>query len=352
MSPCQVAVKQLRLDGVTYEELTKFFNKEKSTLETMLRLHHPHLIEAIAVYEKGPDRFFVFPWAPKGNLREFWSRRPSPADQKVTQWAWRQILGLTDGLKRLHESNTRHGDLKPDNILMFDGDSESGPDPLVIADVTVSKFHAEETRIRRAQGYESTSKGGTLRYEPPEIQLYAPLTVSRKYDSWSLGCVLLEFIIWLVRGNDGLSSFEQERRFPRTNIDRFWDQNPRGDPILHPAASRWINQELAQDPRATPALRELMGLVGGRLLAAYEGSRAEIQEFWRGVHYIHNKCSTDPSYLWNMPVTELTKHGESTEVVANEFVVPISQRVGLPTKLELDLWRLTMRSVVRESSPM
>lgn len=318
----------------TPEEVTKFFTKEKSTLETMLGLHHPHLIEAIAVYEKGSDRCFVFPWAQKGNLREIWSRRPGPADQEVTQWAWRQILGLTDGLKRLHESGTRHGDLKPDNILMFDGDHESGPNPLVIADVGISKFHAEQTRIRRAQGYESTSKGGTLRYEPPEIQLHAPSTVSRKYDSWSLGCVLLEFIIWLVRGNTGLQSFERERRFPRTEIDRFWDQYPTGEPILHPAASRWIYQELAQDPRVTPALRDLMGLVGRRLLAAHEGSRAEIQEFWRELHYVNSKCSTDPSYLWNMPVTELTRRRESTEVVANDFVVPISQRVGSAAILE------------------
>lgn len=340
MSPCQVAVKQLRIDGVTYEELTKFFNKEKSTLETMLGLHHPHLIEPIAVYEKGPDRCFVFPWAPKGNLREIWNRHPDPADQKVTQWAWHQILGLTDGLKRLHESDTRHGDLKPDNILMFDGDHESGPNPLVIADVGISKFHAEETRIRRAQGYESTSKGGTLRYEPPEIQLYAPATVSRKYDSWSLGCVLLEFIIWLVRGNNpvnGLQRFEQERRSPRTNIDRFWDQNTStGEPILHPAARRWINQEIAQDPRATPALRDLMGLVDRHLLTAYEGSRAEIQEFWSELHYIHKKCSADPSYLWDISVTDLTRRREFTEGVANDIIVPISQRVGYSARPGLD----------------
>lgn len=302
----------------------------------MLGLHHPHLIQAIAVYERGPDRFFVFPWAPKGNLREVWDRRPVPADQEVIRWAWRQILGLTDGLKDLHERDTRHGDLKPENILMFDGDHESGPNPLVIADVGISKFHAEETRIRRALGYKSTSKGGTLRYEPPEIQLDPPLTVSRKYDSWSLGCVLLEFVIWLMRGNDGLTRFEQERCSPRLDIDRFWDQNHKGEPMLHAAARRWINQELAQDPRATPALRDLLGLVDGHLLAPYESSRAEIQEFCRGLHRIHNKCSTDPSYLWNLDVTELTIRRESTEEVAGDFVVPISQRVGFPARLGFD----------------
>lgn len=306
----------------------------------MLGLHHPHLIEPIAIYDKGPDRCFVFPWAPKGNLREIWNGRPGPADQGVTQWAWRQILGLTDGLKRLHESGTRHGDLKPDNILMFDGDHESGPNPLVIADVGISKFHAEETRIRRAQGYETTSRGGTLRYEPPEIQLYAPATVSRKYDSWSLGCVLLEFIIWLVRGNNpvnGLQSFEQERRPHWTNIDRFWAQDPStGEPILHPAARRWINQELYQDPQATLALRDLMGLVDRRLLAAYEGSRAEIQEFWSELHYIHKKCSADPSYLWDISVTDLTRRREFTEGLANDIIVPISQRVGSPARSGFD----------------
>lgn len=331
----EVAVKQLRVDGATDRELRHFFEKEISTLETMRSLQHPHLIEFISAYEKGTDRCFVFPWAPGGNLRDLWRRVRGRADQQVASWAWDQIRGLADGLSILHggskDQGTRHGDVKPENILMFGSGDKLGLGQLVIADVGIAKFHADETSKRQVQGYVTTNKSGTLRYEPPEIELYKPKTISRNYDSWSLGCVLLEFIIWLVRGGDGsggLEGFDEERRNTGSKLDRFWDQYPNGEPVLHPAARRWIKELLAQDLSAKSALQDLLKLVNGRLLEVSKDKRAYIQEFCSDLQAIHNKCSADPSYLWNVPDTVLTSRRESTGEVANNFVVPISQRVG------------------------
>ncbi|KKY32264.1 putative tol-like protein [Diaporthe ampelina] len=71
----EVAVKKLRLDGATDKEVEHFFETETSTLETIRRsLQHSHLTEFISAYEEGADRCFVFPWAPGGNLHEFWRR--------------------------------------------------------------------------------------------------------------------------------------------------------------------------------------------------------------------------------------------------------------------------------------
>ncbi|KAK7718128.1 hypothetical protein SLS63_010513 [Diaporthe eres] len=202
-SPREVAVKQLRIDGASDEELTRFFDKETSILETMRKLKHPHLIEAILVYEKGPDRCFVFPWAQGGNLRQFWDFNTDPSDQQVIQWAWHQIRGLASGLSSLHSEGTRHGDVKPENILIFFDENLPRLGQLVISDVGAAKFHADETRTRYVEGEATTNRIGTLRYEPPEIehpQGYKLVIISRKYDSWSLGCVLFEFIIWLSFG--------------------------------------------------------------------------------------------------------------------------------------------------------
>lgn len=333
----EVAVKQLHLDGATEPELNNYFTKETKTLETMRNLKHPHLIEAISAYRKGAKRCFVFPWAHGGNLRELWRNHDiSTHPQQVNQWAWQQFLGLSDGLDKLHASNTRHGDLKPENILNFGRGGKFELGPLVIADVGIAKFHAVETRQRLAKGFVTTNRNGTLRYEPPEIELYHPQAISRRFDSWSLGCVLLEFVIWLLRGSVGQARFHHERTAGGSS-DRFWDQDSNRNPILHPVVERWISRELSGDLEAAPALQDLMDLVARQLLVASVDSRASVHEFCESLKGIHNKCSADPLYMWNGPDTLLTRRKGSTTEEFNDFVVPISQQVGPTARLELDL---------------
>lgn len=330
----EVAVKQLQLEGATEQELSEFFKKETLTLETMRKLKHAHLIEAISVYTRGSKRCFVFPWAPGGNLRDLWNRGTGSTHRQVRQWAWDQIRGLTDGLKRLHAAKTRHGDLKPENILNFGGGGNVELGPLVIADVGIAKFHAVETRQRQVQGFVTTNKNGTLRYEPPEIEIEInkPKIISRKYDSWSLGCILLEFIIWLLRGSDGQARFNEERT-ARPNLDRFWDQDRNQNPILHPVVEKWI-KELSGDLAAAPALRDLMNLVASHLLVASVDSRAHVHQFYESLQDIHNRILADPLYLQSGPVTILTRREESAAEEANDFVVPISQQVGSTARLD------------------
>lgn len=336
------------MDGATDIELRKFFKKESTTLETMRKLGHPHLIKAISAYEKGPECCFVFPWAPRGNLREFWSHNPGSANRQVMLWAWAQIRGLTDGLNRLHAKGTRHGDLKPENILVFDGKDNSGLGELVIADVGVAKFHAQETRERQNQGYVTTNKNGTLRYEPPEIQLQLDKdrVISRRYDTWSLGCVLLEFIIWLLRGETGQKKFNRERLDATPNLDRFWHQDESGDPILHPVVERWVNQELPSHSEAPPALQELLNLVARHLLVALldgpPARRATMQEFWSDLQNIHNICANSlPSHPLDS-TTMLTRRRTCASEAVNGDVGPISQRVCSTSRFGFDFSRLTL----------
>lgn len=297
----------------------------------MRDLRHDHLIQAISAYERGLERCFVFPWATEGNLRHLWARTRGPTKECRRKWAWGQIQGLTDGLKWLHKQNTRHGDIKPENILGFRSGNSIR---LVIADVGIAKFHAQETRKRQAQGYWTTNQHGTLRYEPPEIERYKPQAVSRRYDSWSLGCVLLEFVIWLLRGSDGQTLFNKQLE---ANSNRFWDQKGIQKPVLNPVVERWINQELHQDLANAPLLRDLVDLVANYLLVTSSGSRAYIADFCERLQQITIKCSADPYYLLKIPDTGLTGPRDCAAEVVNDFVVPISQGVGIPKRHELDL---------------
>ena len=309
----------------------------------MRQIAHTNLIQAVAAYEKdqeGGDRCFVFPWASGGNLRQMWMRDSPPLDPKdVFPWAWQQIRGLTEGLFKLHEKGTRHGDLKPENILIFTRVNEPKPGSLVIADVGIAKYHAYETSVRKARNLPpTTTRTFTRLYEPPEIRLADDLSViSRRYDSWSLGCVLLEFVIWLQCGRSGLKDFHEERGRGIINDDRFWSPEGGKDGSLHPAASGWIHKLLKRfdkQPKLRP-WRKLLNLVKSHLLVVgldrhQSEHRKSIKEFWEELQRIHEKCSADLSgpYIWERSDMVLTKSRKSAAQVIDDFDMSISQQVS------------------------
>ncbi|KAJ4387278.1 hypothetical protein N0V93_007867 [Gnomoniopsis smithogilvyi] len=296
----EVAVKQLHVDGANDQDLTSFFNKERITLETMRKLDHCHLIKAISAYERGSERCFVFPWATGGNLRELWNRGTGPTRRETMRWAWDQIQGLTEGITMLHKDNTRHGDLKPENILVFGNEGKTKLGELVVADVGIAKYHADETAKRQAEGKNTTNKYETMRYGPPKIELGIPgktETISRKYDSWSLGCILLEFIIWLLRGPTGQERFNDEGRNATPRLDSFWIHESNQPPMLHPVVKRWMNEELNQDWKDAPALQDLMTLIGDQLLVASLKKRKYIREFYQSLEDLIKKKIKGPITL-------------------------------------------------------
>lgn len=339
----EVAVKKLQIEGAKEHDIENYFNKEKKTLHIIRKLDHKHLIQAIAVYERGSgnpkrylEKYFLFPWAARGNLRSFWSDNdPSENRPDLISWALKEMGGLADGLMRLHQEKTRHGDIKPENILLFSSDGDEQP-TLVIADVGIAKFHSEETRKRKEEGYITTN--AKLRYEPPEIELRPGENISRRFDVWSMGCVLLEFIIWLLHGSDGQRIFNKELREKEPRIQRFWHVDKQRQPCIHPVVQEWLNR-LGQDAKGTPVLEELLELVEHRLLvgsvseepqANAKEQRAHSKEMRESISQMEKKCLIDPSYLWNPARMVLTGSREpATKAVASGESLALSQNVGL-----------------------
>ena len=63
-----------------------------------------------------------------------------------------------------------------------------------LADFGISGFHHTNTRSNLRLD------GNTKTYRAPESELEDGQKVSRSIDIWSLGCVFLEFITWVVLG--------------------------------------------------------------------------------------------------------------------------------------------------------
>jgi serine/threonine protein kinase len=250
---------------------------EVDSLEMIRDLNHPHLIRAIAYYKKSNKHCVIFPWAERGTLREFWKKPPPKLDQRYLEWVFKQLCGLAGAIEKLHHSQkdqaTRHGDLKPESILCFAGDgSNSSRDEctLVITDVGLSKRHDKLTEHRRDA---INTHSGTIMYEPPETELQPNQPRSRRYDVWSLGCIYLEFVVWLLYGASDLDRFRGDLTSSGNNI-RFYvldeDSGTRKKTSrLNGTVTKWA-EWIKKDSRCAEntAIRCLVDLVVNRLLIA------------------------------------------------------------------------------------
>lgn len=255
-----IAVKELHLNNPSE------YNAEAMTLAKLSRLTHPHLIKCLATYQQAGKYCFMFQWAEGGNLRQFWANQDRVSrNMELMTWALLQMRGLAEGLKILHNysgrENCRHGDLKPENILRFisPGGLELGQ--LVMTDLGSATFHAEETQSR---GRGTGAGYGTIRYEPPEALWGRMKPRSRRYDVWSIGCIFLEFSIWLLYGWDELESFNE-------GLDRYW-LNEGSSARVHPKVLACI-ERMHSDPRCQgeSALGDLLKAIERRLLVPEDG---------------------------------------------------------------------------------
>ncbi|EQB59298.1 hypothetical protein CGLO_00339 [Colletotrichum gloeosporioides Cg-14] len=205
-------------------ELRKFFDKEANNLQKLRDYKSKHLIKPIAAYEHQGDRCLLLPWAEGGNLAQYWSRNPGNSlTNNELVWLFGQFAGLFGAIEELHRSNCRHGDLKPENILLFIDVHNNKT--LQIADLGLTTFHELDaaTNIRKSMDILTVTPPGTSRYMPPEMDidrdknLPAHPTRSRAYDIWSMGCVVLELLIWLAYGFDIMMKFRNETAY-------FWER--------------------------------------------------------------------------------------------------------------------------------
>ncbi|KAK4233568.1 kinase-like domain-containing protein [Achaetomium macrosporum] len=314
----EVAVKEL-MDKNKFEQ-------ERRNLTIIGNLNNPHLIKHIATYEvQNPDGSstysIIFPLASGGNLHTFWiTEDREPRTPEVIQWSLEQMLGLAKAVRDLHkgfkgERHCRHGDLKPLNILHFkdapDSDSK-GRGLLVIGDLGISKIHDEATDNRDRA---TLTKATTPDYEPPEargIRHSADGSVtagqgkpwSRKYDMWSLGCIFLEFAVWLFHDVAALDSFRM-RRGPGP----FYETRKVGDEVrvVVCQAARCVIEELQGDVRcckqpggdsddAVPGpLKRFLDLIEGDMLVPEAEGRCDADRLVAELEGILEEARQDPA---------------------------------------------------------
>lgn len=205
------------------------FEAEVKALQRFSGFIHDHLITLLMSWKTSNDYFLLFVWA-EYDLDNYWEHHELPIragvpDVDYVRWIAKQIVGMAGALDTMHNfrnvelaSNqkryARHGDIKPENILWYRSPSDKRG-ILVLADLGLTTFNSTKSRSAQPGRYVPV----TLTYRPPECDLVGGV-VSRAFDVWTYGCVLLELVCWALGGQPLRAQFAKERRtlYPATNV--------------------------------------------------------------------------------------------------------------------------------------
>ncbi|KAI0468301.1 hypothetical protein F4859DRAFT_491162 [Xylaria cf. heliscus] len=148
------------------------------------------------------------------------------ASSEGEQWkaAEHKVLATDDQLDSTGKIRKygRHGDIKPENLLWYkDQKDEFGV--LRFTDFGVSELNSSLSKSKVVSNI-----AGTLAYRAPESDI-PEWPTRQSADMWSLGCVYLEFITWLLGGESLLREFCEKRmswdNAGHVKMDTFFDSD-------------------------------------------------------------------------------------------------------------------------------
>ena len=193
---------------------------------------HNHLISLLATYEQFGNFFLIFHWA-EADLQRYW-RDISPLPpidletgiwhMETVLWMAEQCKGIAHGVVEIHQYVTsslkthpqkeffgHHGDIKPENVLWFpDSDhAQTSGGTLKLSDFGLAEFNIHTVLMKPKSTFATSPP-----YRAPEIDLEGTGAIGRSYDMWTLGCLYLEFITWMLGGWDLVTEFTWKRMEP------------------------------------------------------------------------------------------------------------------------------------------
>lgn len=269
------------MDSVLHRE----WELEAKALGDISGLGHEHMIQVKSIIKKGPRHYFLFPWADGGSLQDYYTRNLQPElTAALLQDIVKQLRGLADAIKELHnfhvkgsmkdmdrgtrDQSYRHGDLKPDNILVFSDVPGTIVGMWKIADMGLAKHHVASTNLRVAQP--TSTRFGTRIYEPPEVITKSAYARSRRYDIWSMGCIIFELIIWLMYGFNEVRKFNMCRKSSLTDNDcPYWELWKKDEARVHHKVKEMMDRmkkDLESSGTGPTALGDLIRLVENKLM--------------------------------------------------------------------------------------
>ncbi|KAI0448903.1 kinase-like domain-containing protein [Xylaria acuta] len=197
-----IAIKRLK----SIPEARSLFQAESKALLRLAKTARPtaNIIRLLTdPFESEHDLAFFLPLA-HSNLESYLAN--DGGSDRLTSAIWQQFGSLAVALSTIHGENIVHGDLKPDNILVFKSENIIS---LKIADFGHSV--CDRTTGRLATG--ATAYSLNASYSAPGLW-NRPAADLRLYDVWALGCILLEVAVLMRDGSAEVKRFRQNLMSP------------------------------------------------------------------------------------------------------------------------------------------
>lgn len=208
------------------------FSKEVEALRRFNGKVHKHLVTLLATFTQGGSYHMIFPWAEQ-DLDTYWDNNPRPDlnDVGLVRWISKQCLGIMEAISLVHNPTKldtagrfgRHGDIKAENILWYKGSKPDDRGILVISDFGLTAINSAKSRSMMPNN--SAGLKFTPSYRPPECDTLDG-KITRSFDIWTLGCLYLELVCWLLRGTRGKKNFDAARTttfISGARVDIFFD---------------------------------------------------------------------------------------------------------------------------------
>ncbi|KAI4215894.1 MAG: hypothetical protein LQ351_001882 [Letrouitia transgressa] len=191
------------------------YELELRNLSILRLLKHPNIVELLGSYTYRGKHNFIFPFARCGTLADLLkTKRPSILQSNENMLL--ALAGLCSAVSATHnlflEKDSLsligcHHDLKPQNVLV-DGAV------FLLADFGLSRFKSSD------EGSATTPKSAVGFYVAPECEDFGASEdtdgtriIGRSSDVWSLGCIMMEVLIYMKGGAESVKRFENERSY-------------------------------------------------------------------------------------------------------------------------------------------
>lgn len=241
-------------------------------------LSEDHIVRFLTAFCRRHDNFddyyLIFEWADGGNLDDLWKKDERPTlNAELVRDSIEQLHGLACALSAAHafhrSKSFRHGDLRPTNILRF---QHAGS---IIGKLKIGNWREDNNhQLHTELIFNPTVNSQTPRYEAPEAAAGVnPILLdqstkrrSRFNDIWAIGCITLEFMIWLLHGRTGLEEFEKQFHKDSPSFYQIDPEDPHRA-TLHPVVNAYM-ESMANDPRCAKgaALGRLLEIIKTGLL--------------------------------------------------------------------------------------
>ena len=186
----------------------------KKEVDILQKLRHPHVIRFLGTYAKG-DKLSILVSPVAETTLALWLERSSvQRPSNLVDIVVKMFGCLASSVRYLHEQRPvlKHMDIKPQNILIVDGDQDFPH--VVLSDFGISS--SEDQANKQAMPI-------TRQYIAPES--FDGLTRKRAADIWSLGCVFAEMAsVSFSSGNTGWLGFRKE--FSGRGGKYYWQDVP------------------------------------------------------------------------------------------------------------------------------